>query len=256
LWDIPPAPNTTGIVSLSLASVPSPAVGARIVLNITDGENVAGYQATLTFDPSALRHLESADGGYFPGGAFAVPAGVTANQTTLAVTPSLENAEITVSPQIAGDVNQDGVVNIQDLVLVAGHFGQAGETIADVNADGIVNIQDLVLVAAALGDAAAPPARDPEAALTRADVKAWLAAAHRLTLTDATSRRGVLFLENLLVGFTPKNTALLPNYPNPFNPETWIPYRLAEDADVRITIYDTAGGVVRQLDFGRLAIIK
>ena len=46
------------------------------------------------------------------------------------------------------------------------------------------------------------------------------------------------------------NTSLLPNYPNPFNPETWIPYQLAEPADVALTIYDIQGRVVRDLDLG------
>ena len=46
------------------------------------------------------------------------------------------------------------------------------------------------------------------------------------------------------------NTALLPNYPNPFNPETWIPYQLANPADVALTIYDIQGRVVRGLDLG------
>ena len=41
-----------------------------------------------------------------------------------------------------------------------------------------------------------------------------------------------------------------PNYPNPFNPETWIPYRLAEDAFVTLTIYNDSGQVVRTLDIG------
>ena len=48
----------------------------------------------------------------------------------------------------------------------------------------------------------------------------------------------------------PETTALLPNYPNPFNPETWIPYQLAEAADVMLTIYDIHGRVVRDLDLG------
>ena len=43
---------------------------------------------------------------------------------------------------------------------------------------------------------------------------------------------------------------LLPNYPNPFNPETWIPYQLAEAAHVRIRIYDVDGHLVRRLDLG------
>ena len=50
---------------------------------------------------------------------------------------------------LPADVNKDGIVNIQDLVLVASSLGQMGENTADVNGDGIVNIQDLVLVAGA-----------------------------------------------------------------------------------------------------------
>ena len=48
----------------------------------------------------------------------------------------------------------------------------------------------------------------------------------------------------------PAETALLPNYPNPFNPETWIPYQLAKSADVALTIYDVRGVVVRRLALG------
>ncbi|MDE0468303.1 MAG: T9SS type A sorting domain-containing protein [Candidatus Poribacteria bacterium] len=49
----------------------------------------------------------------------------------------------------------------------------------------------------------------------------------------------------------PEETSLLPNYPNPFNPETWIPYQLATPADVTLTIYDLQGRVVRDLDLGQ-----
>ena len=48
----------------------------------------------------------------------------------------------------------------------------------------------------------------------------------------------------------PNATALLTNYPNPFNPETWIPYQLQTAADVLISIYDTRGVLVRQLSLG------
>jgi len=41
-----------------------------------------------------------------------------------------------------------------------------------------------------------------------------------------------------------------PTIPNPFNPETWIPYRLAKDASVTLTIYDTTEEVVRTLQVG------
>ena len=47
-------------------------------------------------------------------------------------------------------------------------------------------------------------------------------------------------------------TGLLPNYPNPFNPETWIPYQLAETAEVTVTIHAADGRLVRTLALGQL----
>ena len=49
---------------------------------------------------------------------------------------------------------------------------------------------------------------------------------------------------------TPKRSHLLQNYPNPFNPETWIPYQLSEDSLVSVSIYDTAGQLIRTLSLG------
>ena len=154
--------------------------------------------------------------------------------------------------KIAEDVNGDGIVNIQDLVLVAASLGKTGPTSADVNADGVVDIRDLVKVAGALGTAAAAPSLDPEVLdmFTAATVQKWLSQAQQLDLTDIKSQRGIHFLEQLLAALIPKETALLPNYPNPFNPETWIPYQLATSADVTLTIYAVNGQVVRQLALG------
>ena len=45
-------------------------------------------------------------------------------------------------------------------------------------------------------------------------------------------------------------TALLPNYPNPFNPETWIPFTLAEESEVTLRVYDVDGQVIRTLELG------
>ena len=155
------------------------------------------------------------------------------------------------------DVNSDGVVNIQDLVLVASSFGQSvpeEDNPADVNKDGVVNIIDLVEVSAAIesNQNAAPRtfSQLQEANLTQAEVQKWLVQAQQLNLTDPTAQRGIRFLEQLLLALTPKETALLPNYPNPFNPETWIPYQLAADANVTVTIYAADGKLVRTLELG------
>ena len=166
--------------------------------------------------------------------------------------PQIENGEVTEPPQLVGDVNDDGVVNIQDLVLVGANFGKTGENQADVNGDGVVNIMDLVKVAGAFGNTAAAPAFHPHARamFTAADVQGWLTQARRLDLTDATVQRGIIVLEQLLAALTPKATALLPNYPNPFNPETWIPYHLAHAADVTLTLYNIKGAVVQRFELG------
>ena len=155
--------------------------------------------------------------------------------------------------RFAADVNADGVVNIQDLVLVSSRLGQTGQNVADVNGDGAVNIQDLVLVAGELGTEAAAPSAwhyTSGSVPARATVEQWLIQAYQLSPTDVRSQRGILLLERLFAALVPKETALLANYPNPFNPETWIPYQLAKPADVTLTIYAVNGQVVRQLSLG------
>ena len=72
----------------------------------------------------------------------------------------------------------------------------------------------------------------------------------RYTVTAEDVKRSYIQLGELVAYVIPTETKLLPNYPNPFNPETWIPYRLAADADVSVTIYDLGGGVVRRLHVG------
>lgn len=49
----------------------------------------------------------------------------------------------------------------------------------------------------------------------------------------------------------PQQSALLPPYPNPANPETWIPFQLADQAEVTITIYNASGQPVRVLSLGQ-----
>ena len=72
----------------------------------------------------------------------------------------------------------------------------------------------------------------------------------RYTVTVEDVKRGLIQLTELVAYEIPAETELLHNYPNPFNPETWIPYRLAEDAFVTLTIYDQTGQIVRTLEVG------
>ncbi|MYE87715.1 leucine-rich repeat protein, partial [Candidatus Poribacteria bacterium] len=68
------------------------------------------------------------------------------------------------------------------------------------------------------------------------------------TVTTEDVRQGWIQLPALVAYEIPSETQLLPNYPNPFNPETWIPYHLANDSDVLLSIYDINGALVRELN--------
>ena len=292
--------QSNATVSISPSSVLSPDVGEQLTfsLNIANGVNIAGYQATVLFDRTALRLVDSTEGDYLAadgiflrdGGVFGEVtlvanaleasngAGTLATLTfkvrdfkasTLILSQvylvdsdgtrweaTTQNGAVTIPPEPAeetvGDINRDGVVDILDLTIVGARLGQRGQNSADLNGDGLVDIVDLVLVASEFGGEAAAPSLYPQALelLTAADVQGWLSQAQQLALTDPTYLRGITVLEQFLAALTPKETVLLPNYPNPFNPETWIPYRLAEDAFVTLTIYDQSGQIVRTLDVG------
>ena len=157
---------------------------------------------------------------------------------------------------LASDVNRDGQVNVLDLILVSHHFGKDVSANAqfDVNGDGTINVLDLIDVAQHLGESipAAPSdvAVIDSLALDPALVQAWIAQARVENDGSLAFRRGIGNLQRLLASLLPDKTALLPNYPNPFNPETWIPYHLAEPAEVTLRIYAADGVLVRTLTLG------
>ena len=156
----------------------------------------------------------------------------------------------------AWDVNADGTTNILDLVLVAQELGKtaSSDSPVDVNGDGTVNILDLVIVAQHLGEstAAAPPnvAAIETLELDTTMIQAWIAQAEVENDGSLAFRHAIANLQQLLASLLPEKTALLANYPNPFNPETWIPYHLAVPADVKVRIYAARGALVRTFALG------
>lgn len=155
----------------------------------------------------------------------------------------------------AYDVNEDGQINILDLILVGQDYGKTPPLNArsDVNGDGKVNIRDIVLVAGHLGEITGIPAA-PELlthkGLSPTKLSFWIQTAQAKDDRSLVFRQGIATLQRLLKTLTPQQTALLANYPNPFNPETWIPYRLASNADVTLTIYSADGQLVRKIAIG------
>ncbi|RKU27407.1 hypothetical protein C6497_11715 [Candidatus Poribacteria bacterium] len=146
------------------------------------------------------------------------------------------------------DVNGDGKIDILDLIMVANAFGTTENDSADVNGDGAVNIQDLVGVASHIGEGSleAPTTHN----LTANQIQSWITQATQVDDGSPAFQSGIRVLQDLLLELQPEKTELLPNYPNPFNPETWIPYKLANPSDIIINIYDSSGSLVRQLDLG------
>ena len=182
--------------------------------------------------------------------------------------------DITISRYPSWDVNQDGDVDKADLYLITliitgtqqdingdGTFDDKDREAADVNRDGSRNIDDLRFVFDYLDRPVnlGAPLLTPETApleasmLERMEVDGVRVQLQILRMTNDGSRnyqQTLVFLQAILAAIQPNQTLLLANYPNPFNPETWIPYILARDSHVRITIYDTQGAIVRQLELG------
>ena len=290
------AQDTVSTVKVSPASVASPAVGEQleISLNITDGEAVAGYEASVEFDTTALRYVSSVNGDYLPAGAFLVPPSVAGNLVTLAAAsldgesdgdgtlarltfeviavkastvklsdvalansasertfPGVEYGQITV-PAVNADVNSDGKVDDTDAALVAAAIGTQNARY-DVDGDGTVNFQDLLLVVENRDDDAAGAPTIVGLQLTGVQIDRIQEQIDLLIATGDRSPaalRTLVYLQQLLAMARPEQTQLLANYPNPFNPETWIPYHLAKNADVTLRIYAVNGALVRTLDLG------
>ena len=169
-----------------------------------------------------------------------VPAATTTTTTT------------TTADTAKYDVNGDGKVDNTDASLVAAAMNTSNAQY-DVNGDGTVNFLDLLLVFdnRDAGAASAPTVLGMQLSAVQRDVLQ-----EQIDLLIATGDRSpaamrtLIYLQQLIATARPEQTQLLANYPNPFNPETWIPYELATDTEVRLTIYNTHGVVIRTLQLG------
>ena len=164
------------------------------------------------------------------------------------------------------DITGDGSVTYLDIIEVAENYGKTvvdgTNARADVNKDGMVDIKDLIVVAEAVDaqaivDAQAAPIFAQHRhylSFTAEEVLQWIQDARDVGADTQT----IAVLEQFLTALTqvaqptPKKTVLLANYPNPFNPETWIPYQLAEPSEITISIHAANGALVRTLPLGEM----
>ena len=149
-------------------------------------------------------------------------------------------------------------------------FGALPATYADADGNGVVAADDAIPIAlnwnrsreeASAGPRIEKPANQLTHRAADTEVERWLAiyqAIHVKLLALPTKLEGVVALRKVIEAqiaqlesrLFPGETRLLPNYPNPFNPETWLPYQLAEAGKVTIEIYDPRGHLVRTLNVG------
>ena len=179
---------------------------------------------------------------------------------------NLVDVDVDIAKYSPWDVNEDGTIGYADLDFISYAWGQSGESIenprTDVNGDGEVNHTDFDIVLDKMleleyGILPAPSGKSssfiaPEVieTLDRDALQAQLEFLHTKSDGSLKYQRMITLLETALASMRPDKTALMPNYPNPFNPETWIPYHLAKAAKVQVTIYDAHGIVVRHLELG------
>ncbi len=200
------------------------------------------------------------------------PSGILQTLNDVRVNQVLHVVEEGIQTKVPGDVNRDRKVDILDLLVIIVHFGEdpPSNPHADVNKDGVVDIQDLVSVIEiieATNDGVAAPQQSfltksttsPDIAIdisSLSDIEIALFHTFYEKIEDLSDNRTHIdivkrFIKNLIMpDSNPIITRLYANYPNPFNPETWIPYQLAEDSQVTIRIYNTKGKVVRTIFSG------
>ena len=194
------------------------------------------------------------------------PSGIVQRLTDVPVNQVLHVVEEGVQRTLPGDVNQDGQVDILDLLVVVVHFGESPPTRPriDTNNDGQVNLEDMVRIIEIIeenqNEAAAPTKnaianRHPTLSDANIDLLyAFYQKIEEISEDDTQTERVRQFLRLLLMPVEgPLQTKLYPNYPNPFNPETWIPYQLSVDAEIKICIYNMEGKTVRTLFSGHQA---
>ena len=159
----------------------------------------------------------------------------------------------------AWDVNMDGQTNITDLFIVMLVIFLKQDLTdnprADVNGDGVIDETDAEIIGKHLGEQTIPAAPKPfviPTGVTHDMVAQTLDILLSMDNGTPVFKQSIAILQKILASFIPEKTALLPNYPNPFNPETWIPYQLSEPATVTLTIYSAKGAVIRTLQLGNM----
>ena len=227
----------------------------------TVGTTAATYTATDAIGTSASLTFTIEVIGDGPGGdALDVNGDGQVTIIDLAIVALFYGTRVPVGVSLPSDVNVDGIVDLSDLIAVAQGIDAAGGGLNqlplwEVEAAFLAAVEQAAEIEAVAGAPMGFGTHVLPGEITSGNVAAALLDVKHLATGDVHLGKELAVLSELLyllaeLTVTPETTALLPNYPNPFNPETWIPYHLSKAADVTLTVYDMRGVSVRELVLG------
>ena len=238
---------SAGLNMISLPLMPNEPYTARSFMEKTGATTVIEYNTT---DGQFIGFTANSTGNGFPidGG-----RGYIVNVTVPKVVSFTGSTWQNTTPTAAAAPTLASVRNTWAFVLRAQIEGISGVTLtvynghtrvaeadasngfhatwADMNRQAVVSVGDTLTI----------EVRDTTSELIRT-------LQHKISVADV--HQAFTELQLTPADLIPKRTVLLANYPNPFNPETWLPYQLANDTAVVIRIYSSTGQLVRHLDLG------
>ena len=234
---------SAGLNMISLPLMPETPYTARTFMEKTEATTVIAYNAA---DESLIGFTTNSKGNGFPieggkGYIINVTAPEVINFTGKAWQNTTAAPSIGLTSKTWAFVLRAHLEGISDVTLTVynGHT-RVAEAVeannfhaawADLNRQAVVSVGDVLTI----------QVKDTMGELIRT-------LQHEINATDI--QRAFTELRLTPADLIPQRTVLLANYPNPFNPETWLPYQLSADAAVTIRIYSSTGQLVRHLDLG------
>ena len=251
-------------------------------VEVVEGQNVVARGKTdslgkfeFSLPPGTYDVVALAEGYIISEQSLAINSGETEESQFMAL------AAVEVWP---GDTSNNGRVSIIDVLPIGRFWNERGDkrqpqatewqagltpianwnsqeaALADADGNGVVDEDDILVIVEnwKKTQTEGRPAPEPYDTMQLLADRSMLDKYQKMyqALNQAGDSEGAVVLRNalsrLIDELKPKENILLPNYPNPFNPETWMPFVLAEEAEVEIRIYDVRGRLVRELRLGRL----
>ncbi len=162
--------------------------------------------------------------------AAAAPKGITAKSAwAFVLTSDLQNKETGKTYTVVAKNLRTGVITTQK---VANDKGSVSAVWANMNRKSVIQVGDKLEV-------------------TLLDKRGTVVSGpFQRTVTTSDIHNAYLSVQMRVGDVRPKETILGQNFPNPFNPETWIPYQLSRDSNVTIQIYNVSGSAIRTLNLG------